>query len=128
MYIDKGGDKKMRVSQRYVPQNKQQPQVQDYEEKQEQVVDFQGSREITKNISELTNQVFIISSVQFQDLVYRGNNTTIAIITLSDGSKYHTFSSILIEQLKQIKQITDSGKMVRVKLIKTKRYYQFTKP
>jgi hypothetical protein len=118
----------IRVSQRYVPQAQEQKQVQDYEEKQTSVVDFQGSREVTKNISELVNSTFIISSVDFQEITYRGNQTVIAIVTLSDGTKVHTFSNILIEQLKNIKQLTDSGKMVRVKLIKTKRYYQFTKP
>jgi hypothetical protein len=120
--------KPIRVSQRYVPTSQQQQTVDYQEPKQETVVDFSGGREITKNISELVNQVFVIANVEFQEITYRGQNTVISIITLSDGSKYHSFSAILIEQLKQIKQICDSGKMVRVKLIKTKRYYQFTKP
>jgi aspartate ammonia-lyase len=118
----------MRISQRYVPTSQQQQTVDYQEHRQETVVDFSGGREITRNLSELVNQTFVIANIEFQEITYRGQNTVISIITLSNGQKYHTFSTILIEQLKNIKQITDSGKMVRVKLIKTKRYYQFTKP
>jgi len=88
------------------------------------VIEFKSiykGRELGRNIVELLNLSFIITSVSFTE----GNYGKIAVITTDNGSKYYTSSKVLLKQLEEIKKYTDRGQKVKVTLRKVKRYYTF---
>jgi len=84
-------------------------------------------REVTQNISELLDQQFYIHNIEIKDITLKGNSTRIAILTISKDlqnlEKYHTFSSVLITQLEQLKKYTDNNKIIEATLRKQKRYF-----
>jgi hypothetical protein len=94
---------------------------------EEKVVEFKevyrGSLMSDGQLTELVDKSFIIRSVEVQEM---GKYGEVAIATIELGGKVerrHTFSSVLIKQLKAIKEFTDKGKRVKCTLRKVKRYY-----
>jgi len=96
--------------------------------KDEKVVNFsdvyKGDMDSEGQIAELVNKTFVIRDVSFDEF----NLGRVAIATIEiDGKteKRHTFSSVLIKQLEEVKKYTDEGIGVRVTLKKRKNYYYF---
>jgi hypothetical protein len=99
------------------------------EEKEEEkaVVEFKevykGSLQSNGQLTELVDKTFVIQGVEIQEM---GKYGEVAIATIELNSKVerrHTFSAVLIKQLKAIKEFTDKGKKVKCTLRKVKRYY-----
>jgi len=92
-----------------------------------EVIDY---RPITsfKNLTELLNKIFIIKSIRQEQRKFSDREAILSIIELDNGEQYYSFSSVVAKQLQELKQFTDEGKRVRVKLIKRKRYLTFTSP
>jgi len=96
-------------------------------EEEKAVVDFKevyrGSLQSDGQLTELVDKTFIITGVEIQEM---GKYGEVAVVTLSfNGAvqRRHTFSTVLLKQLKAIKEYTDKGKKVKVTLRKVKRYY-----
>jgi hypothetical protein len=94
---------------------------------EEKVVEFKevyrGSLQSDGQLTELVDKTFVIQSVEIQEM---GKYGEVAIVTIAGNGKVerrHTFSSVLIKQLKAIKEFTDKGKKVKCTLRKVKRYY-----
>jgi hypothetical protein len=92
---------------------------------EDEVIEYhpqKGFKELdnTKQLTDLVGQVIIISNVQF----FETPRLKIAKVTTDKGD-YRTTSEVLLKQLEDIKKITDTGKKVKVKLTKKKRYYTF---
>ena len=90
------------------------------------IVDFgkiyKGSLNSDGRLSELIGKTFLIKNVEITEIALG----EVAIATIEvDGKeeRRHTFSAVLIDQLKQVKEFTDKGKKVRATLKKVKRYY-----
>ncbi|RLJ03022.1 MAG: hypothetical protein DRP11_02005 [Candidatus Aenigmatarchaeota archaeon] len=78
------------------------------------------------SLSELVNQEFIIREVEFKITEQYGETALVTIEIDGHKAKYHTFSGVLLKQLKEIKKKLDEGyKGVKVTLKKVKRYYTF---
>ena len=96
------------------------------------VVDFTPKRQITKNLSDLINQVIFIHGYETQTISFKGSETQIIFLDISlDGNnveRYHTFSNILLSQLEPLKEQLQKGFIIRAKLIKVKRYLTLTQP
>jgi hypothetical protein len=96
-------------------------------ESKEEIVDYKPKRAIeeldgTKPLITLVNETFIITNVKF----YETPSFTIAKVEVEGKGSYRTTSEVLIKQLREIKQLLDQGKKVRVTLAKVKQYYTFT--
>jgi hypothetical protein len=94
---------------------------------EEKVVEFRevyrGSLMSDGQLTELVDKSFIIKGVEIQEM---GKYGEVAIATIElDGKveRRHTFSGVLVKQLKAVKEITDKGKKVKCTLRKVKRYY-----
>jgi hypothetical protein len=94
---------------------------------EEKVVEFKevyrGSLMSDGQLTELVDKSFIIKGVEIQEM---GKYGEVAIATIELNGKVerrHTFSSVLVKQLKAVKEITDKGKKVKCTLRKVKRYY-----
>ena len=86
---------------------------------------YEGAIESEGQLSELINEEFLIHDVEFKHL----NLGEVALVTVeidNEVRKLHTFSRVLIDQLKEIKKHTDKGFSIQVKLVKRKNYYTFT--
>jgi hypothetical protein len=81
-----------------------------------------------KNLTELLNKVFIIKSIKQEQRKFSDREAILSIIELDNGEQYYSFSSVVAKQLQELKQFTDAGRRVRVKLVKRKRYLTFTSP
>jgi len=83
---------------------------------------YKGSLNSDGRLSELVGETFLIKSVEITEIAL--GEVAIAEIE-RDGKteRRHTFSSVLIDQLKQVKEFTDKGKKVKATLKKVKRYY-----
>jgi hypothetical protein len=84
---------------------------------------YRGSLMSDGQLTELVDKSFIVKSVEIQEM---GKYGEVAIATIELNGKVerrHTFSSVLIKQLKAIKEFTDKGKKVKCTLRKVKRYY-----
>jgi hypothetical protein len=95
--------------------------------KKEEIIDYKPKRTIqeldgTKPLIQLVNETFIIEDVKF----FETPSFTIAKVMVKDKGAYRTTSEVLIKQLKEIKQLLEQGKKVRVTLAKVKQYYTFT--
>ena len=79
-------------------------------------------------LTEKVNETFYVTGVDIREM---GNLGECAIVTIEDEKgnveKRHTFSKVLVDQLKQIKETIESGEAdkVEVTLRKRKRYYTF---
>jgi hypothetical protein len=90
------------------------------------VVEYHPNKRIdeldgTEPLSELINQEITIADVKFVET----SKYTVAIVTLNNGNRYRTVSTVLIKQLKDIKKLTDSGTAVLAKIAKKGRYLTF---
>ena len=79
------------------------------------------------SLSDLVGQTIYITDVEFREL---GNLGEVAIVVYHPANsdelvKRHTFSQVLIEQLKSIKDYLDQGYEVKAKIVKRKRYLTF---
>jgi hypothetical protein len=96
------------------------------------VVDFTPTRQVTKNLSELINQIIYIHDFEINEITIKGNSTKIIILSVSlDGKnpeKYHSFSSVLMSQLEPLKSQLDGNTVIRAKLVKVKRYLTLQAP
>jgi hypothetical protein len=92
-----------------------------------EVIDYRPIQAF-KNLTELLNKVFIIKSIRQEPRRFSDRDATLSIIELDNGEQYYSFSAIVAKQLQELKQFTDAGKRVRVKLIKRKRYLTFVSP
>jgi hypothetical protein len=84
---------------------------------------YRGSLMSDGQLTELVDKTFVIQGVEIQEM---GKYGEVAIATIElDGKveRRHTFSSVLVKQLKAVKEITDKGKKVKCTLRKVKRYY-----
>jgi hypothetical protein len=99
------------------------------EEKEEEkaVVEFKevyrGSLQSDGQLTELVDRTFIIKGVEIQEMGKYGEVAVVTIIYDRVEQRRHTFSAVLIKQLKAIKEFTDKGKKVKCTLRKVKRYY-----
>jgi len=94
--------------------------------KKEEIVEYKPKRQIqeldgTKQLTELVNETFIITDVKF----YETPSYTIAKVEVEGKGAYRTTSEVLIKQLKEIKELIEQGKKVKVTLTKVKKYYTF---
>jgi hypothetical protein len=94
---------------------------------EEKVVEFKevyrGGLGSDGQLTELVDKTFVIQGVEIQEM---GKYGEVAIATIELNSKVerrHTFSAVLIKQLKALKEFTDKGKKVKCTLRKVKRYY-----
>jgi len=86
---------------------------------------YKGSLESDGQLTEYVNQTMIIKDVEFTELGTYGE-VAIAIVEVDGETKrLHTFSQVLIKQLKAIKPYLEQGKPIRATLRKRKRYYTF---
>ena len=99
------------------------------EKEEEDVVDFS---EISKSVlgtedslAALEGETFIIRNVEWRQ-TRLGEAALIEVEHKGTIKKYHTFSRVLIDQLKEIEEYLNQGKKVRVTLERRKRYYTFT--
>jgi hypothetical protein len=92
-----------------------------------EVIDYKPITAL-KNLTELINKVFIIKSIKQEQRKFSDREAILSVIELDNGEQYYSFSSVVAKQLQELKQHTDAGKRVRVKLIKRKRYLTFTSP
>ena len=95
--------------------------------KEEEIVDYKPKRNIpeldgTKPLITLVNETFIIEDVKF----FETSSFTIAKVEVKGKGSYRTTSEVLVKQLREIKQLIEQGKKVRVTLAKVKQYYTFT--
>jgi len=93
--------------------------VKKFSEIYENILDSEGS------LSELINEEFLIHDVEFK----KSKIGEVAIVTVEYDNqirKLHTFSGVLLDQLREIKKHTDKGFSIQVKLVKRKNYYTFT--
>jgi hypothetical protein len=84
---------------------------------------YRGGLGSDGQLTELVDKSFIIKGVEIQEM---GKYGEVAIATIELNGKVerrHTFSSVLVKQLKAVKEITDKGKRVKCTLRKVKRYY-----
>ena len=100
------------------------------EEKREEekaVVDFKevykGSLASNGQLTEMVDKTFLITSVEIQEMGRYGEVAVATIELNGVVQRRHTFSSVLVKQLKAIKEIIDEGKKVKATLRKVKRYY-----
>jgi hypothetical protein len=99
------------------------------EEKEEEkaVVEFKevyrGSLQSNGQLTELVDKTFVIQGVEIQEMGKYGEVAVVTIIYDRVEQRRHTFSAVLIKQLKAIKEFTDKGKKVKCTLRKVKRYY-----
>lgn len=88
---------------------------------------YKGELESDGQLTELVNQKFIVEDVEFKNM--SGKLGEVALVQVDLGGqklKLHTFSSVLIKQLRAIKQyINKNNDTVEVTLRKTKNYYTF---
>ena len=96
---------------------------------EEEIVEFsdvyKGSLGSDGRLTDYVNEIMIIEDVEFTEIQNYGE---VAIVTVRIGKgklRLHTFSQVLMKQLKAIKEITDQGKKVRARLVRRKRYYTF---
>jgi exosome complex RNA-binding protein Csl4 len=96
------------------------------------VKDFTPSRTVTKNLSDLLNQIIYIHGYETQKITIKGNETEIIFVDVSLDSnnveRYHTFSTILKAQLEALKEQFQQGYVIRAKLVRVKRYLTLTQP
>mgnify|MGYP000380216681 CR=1 FL=1 len=95
----------------------------------EEIVEFssiyKGSLGSDGRLTDYVNEIMVIEDVEFKEI---DNYGEVAIVTVQLGReklKLHTFSQVLMKQLKAIKEHTDKGKKVRARLTRRKRYYTF---
>jgi soluble cytochrome b562 len=91
-----------------------------------EIVEYKPPRGIeeldnTQRLTDLVGQTVTIKEVQF----FETANLVIAKVILEDGKAYRTTSDVLVKQLREIKKLTDEGKLVKTTLTKRKRYYTF---
>jgi hypothetical protein len=75
----------------------------------------------SENIQAALGEVLKIAKVEF----VQANRGEVAIITTTDGQRYHTFSKVLISQLKNIEPYLTEGIVVAARLVKVKNYLTF---
>lgn len=97
------------------------------EEIKEEIVEYKPKKQIeeldgTKPLTNLVNETFIITDVKF----YETPSYTIAKVIVEDRGAYRTTSDVLVKQLREIKQLIEQGKKVKVTLTKVKKYYTFS--
>jgi hypothetical protein len=94
---------------------------------EEKVVEFKevyrGGLGSDGQLTELVDKTFIIKGVEIQEMGKYGEVAVVTIIYDRVEQRRHTFSAVLIKQLKAIKEFTDKGKKVKCTLRKVKRYY-----
>jgi len=86
---------------------------------------YKGSLESDGQLADYLNEEMIIKDVEFTEL---GNYGDVAIVTVEVKNverRLHTFSKVLIRQLKAIESTLKEGKVVKARLVKRKRYYTF---
>jgi len=98
--------------------------------KEKDVIDFsefyKGSLGTEGSLSDLVNQEFIIRDVEFRATEKYGEVAIVIVELDGHKAKYHTFSGVLMQQLKEIKKKLDEGyKGVKARIKKVKRYYTF---
>lgn len=91
-----------------------------------EIVNYEPKLQLdTVNIKDIVGEVIVIKNVEFKDT----NLGKLAIIETVDHGRYHTFSKVMLDQLeREIKPILDSGKYVRVKVSRVRRYLRFDAP
>ena len=97
----------------------------------ENVVDFDtvymAYRPRTENLSVLEGTTFIIKAVEFEESS-RGEVAVVTVETTDGEKKYHTFSKVIIRQLKAIMPVLEKGYKVRATVVRTKRYLMLRSP
>jgi len=86
---------------------------------------YKGSLDSHGRLTDYLNEEMIIKDVEFTEL---GNYGDVAIATVEVKNverRLHTFSQVLIKQLKAIEDVLKEGKVVKARLVKRKRYYTF---
>ena len=95
------------------------------------VVDFDtvymAYRPRTENLSVLEGTTFIIKAVEFEESS-RGEVAVVTVETTDGEKKYHTFSKVIIRQLKAIMPVLEKGYKVRATVVRTKRYLMLRSP
>ncbi len=85
---------------------------------------YKGELKSEGQLTELVGTTFVIKAVEIGTL--GGKLGEYAIATVNTGKetkRLHTFSSVLIKQLKRVKEYTDKGEEVEATLRKVKNYY-----
>lgn len=95
---------------------------------------YKGKLNSDGNLSDFKNDTLIIKDVEFGTITVKGKETEYAIATCDYNQntlRLHTFSKVLIDQLKVIKSEIDKSKSegkpitVKVRVTKVKNYYTF---
>jgi hypothetical protein len=84
---------------------------------------YRGGLGSDGQLTELVDKTFIVKNVEIQEMGKYGEVAIATIMYDRVEQRRHTFSSVLIRQLKALKEYTDKGKKVKCTLRKVKRYY-----
>jgi len=85
---------------------------------------YKGSLNSEGSLTDLVNMEFDIINVEFVETNY-GECAIVEIEYDNTRERRHTFSKVLIKQLKAIEDTIKSGTRVTAKLVRRKRYYSF---
>lgn len=80
-------------------------------------------------LTELRGKTLLITDVEFQEMGSLGEVAVVTVEYTERGKKRiekrHTFSKVLISQLKAVKEYIEQGMKVQAKLTKRRNYYTF---
>lgn len=77
------------------------------------------------HLGDMVGKIMHIKAVEFGKLETLGDYAVVTAQVGNEIKRLHTFSAILIKQLKKIEPYVAQGKIVKAKLIKRKNYYTF---
>ena len=101
------------------------------EKSKDLIVDFDdvymAYRPRTENLSVLEGTTFIIKKVEFEESS-KGEVAVVTVETPEGEKRYHTFSRVIIKQLKAIMPVLEKGFKVRATVVRTKRYLMLRSP
>jgi hypothetical protein len=85
---------------------------------------YKGELKSDGQLTELVGQNFIIKAVEVGELSGKLGEYAIATVQAGDKTmRLHTFSKVLIKQLKAVKPYVDKGEEIEATIRKIKNYY-----
>jgi len=83
---------------------------------------FKGSFNSIGSLTELVNQTVLIKDVEFRE-TRKGYVAIVTVIVNGKEERRHTFSQVIIDQLRALEELFKSGKMIRATVRKRGSYY-----
>jgi len=98
----------------------------------ERIIDIKdilkGSLGTEGSLSELINVPFYIKNVEFSETQNYGEVAVVEVEIDGEVKKYHTFSQVLIKQLRQLQKYLDGNTKILATIRRRKRYYTLDSP